>query len=379
LVSSAAPKFEREKVPPLPQDSGRPGNGLEHDHLPLSIERTPNMTGKPSLQPSTASTPSDACPADSPASADHVVHNPVRRKLRLRWTLTAAVLTALVCVASAAILPFDSATAPAEAATPPPLSYELGGAVQPAAQRLGQLAAAAEGDAADASAARRNRPDHLRAVSWSLFSQINGEQETSAVVAVERETWRALDNSGRITERHQPSVFTSTRHRQAWQDDGALGADAHPRTSTYPPGQFPAHWPDRPPLDAGALAQWLQRNHATDAGAMGLVTAVTDLLLERVLGPAERAAVIRLLAQVPGLTYAGATADRAGRRGEAFSVVLDGSGLPTRYTLVIERTAGQFLAHEQELIATAGRLNVAIPAVIRYDTYLVADHAAAPH
>lgn len=46
---------------------------------------------------------------------------------------------------------------------------------------------------------------------------------------------------------------------------------------------------------------------------------ITDLVKERVLGAPERAAVLRVLATVPGLEYQGTTTNRAGRNGKTFS------------------------------------------------------------
>ena len=46
------------------------------------------------------------------------------------------------------------------------------------------------------------------------------------------------------------------------------------------------------------------------------------------------------------------------------------SGLPTRYVLIFDQVTGQLLDDEEILTRTAGKLNVAIPAVISYTVYL---------
>jgi hypothetical protein len=106
--------------------------------------------------------------------------------------------------------------------------------------------------------------------------------------------------------------------------------------------------------------------------------AVEDLNRDRVLEPAVRSAILRLLAQLRILRYDGTVADRAGRAGQAFSLDSDYSGLPTRYTVIFSADTGELIADEQVLTSTAGKLNVAIPAVIGYTLYLEADWRPAP-
>jgi hypothetical protein len=52
--------------------------------------------------------------------------------------------------------------------------------------------------------------------------------------------------------------------------------------------------------------------------------------------------------------------------------------LPTRYTVIFSADTGGLIADEQVLTTTAGKLNVAIPAVIGYTLYLEADWQPAP-
>ncbi|MEU7609392.1 hypothetical protein [Micromonospora sp. NPDC049204] len=100
----------------------------------------------------------------------------------------------------------------------------------------------------------------------------------------------------------------------------------------------------------------------------------------RLLNPAQRAAVLTLLADLPGITVTGTVtgADRAGRTGEAFSITTDAHGLPTQYTMIVDPRSGALLGYEEVLTTTAGKLNVTIPAMIAYRSYLTAEYAAAP-
>ncbi|MFD0636241.1 hypothetical protein ACFQ9X_36405 [Catenulispora yoronensis] len=91
------------------------------------------------------------------------------------------------------------------------------------------------------------------------------------------------------------------------------------------------------------------------------------------LSPAARAGVLRVLATVPGLLDLGTTTDRAGRAADAFAVEGDYSGLPTRYTLLVDPATGAVLGDEVVLTQSAGGRKVSIPAVIGYDLYEVAE------
>ncbi|MGK5672170.1 hypothetical protein ACSNOB_04910 [Micromonospora sp. URMC 106] len=105
---------------------------------------------------------------------------------------------------------------------------------------------------------------------------------------------------------------------------------------------------------------------------------VAELAGVRLLNPAQRAAALRLLADLPGITAAGTVTDRAGRPGEAFAILSDAHGLPAQYTVIVDVATGALLGYEQMLTTAAGKLNVTIPAVISYRSYLAAEYAAMP-
>ena len=303
-----------------------------------------------------------ATPAEAEVPRAH------RRPVNRRWVLAGAgAVAASVVTAGVVLTGLDPAATPAYAATPAPLTYAPTGGSAPA--MLERIAVAAQNSAAAAAGG----PEHLVIESWSLHSQVDGERVTSAVVPVLRESWRAANDSGRVVERYGAPVFRSQDEQRAWRQQGSPGDDSAPRETKFPAGGFPRMWADRPPTEAAALATWLRTGHPAENGPMETLVAITDLARERVLSPAERAAAIRVLARVPGIEHTGAVTDRAGRRGAAFSVVSDRSGLPTRYTLILSPADGRFLGYEQMLTTKAGRLNVTVPAVIGYETYLKAD------
>ncbi|MER5704080.1 hypothetical protein ABT023_19365 [Micromonospora sp. NPDC002296] len=105
---------------------------------------------------------------------------------------------------------------------------------------------------------------------------------------------------------------------------------------------------------------------------------VAELAGVRLLNPAQRAAVLRLLADLPGITVTGTVTDRAGRAGEAFSITSSAHGLPAQYTVIVDPRSGALWGYEEVLTTTAGKLNVTIPAVISYRSYLIAEYAPMP-
>jgi hypothetical protein len=210
-------------------------------------------------------------------------------------------------------------------ATPVLLSYPPPAGGSGARERLLTVADAAAAGPASRPADLR---EHLRIRSWSLFTRIDDRQITSAIVPVETELWRASDDSGRVVQRYGEPQFPDDAARRSWDAPSGLG-ETH--TERYGAGEFPAMWRDRPPAATDSAAAWLQIGHPPEHGPAETIVAVTDLARERVLTPGERSAVLRVVAELPGLKYHGSVEDRAGRTGLGFSVESANSGLMTRY------------------------------------------------
>jgi hypothetical protein len=287
-----------------------------------------------------------------------------------RRPMIVAALTALVLVAVVGyhVIPLPE---PAYAATPALLAAADGGGS--AAQRLTAIAARA---GAAPAPPRPGQDEHLVVRSWSLWTRIDGTQVRSAVVPDRTEIWRRPDNSGLVRTSHEAPQFPPGSSRLSWFLHGATGWSADPTTDRYPAGRFPAMWSGPPP--ATGIDAWLAVGHPRQNGPAETLVAVTDLARERVLTPPVRAAVLRTVAALPGLTYDGTVTDRAGRPGQAYSVESDYTGLPTRYTLIVDAGTGVLLGFEQTLTTTAGKLGVQVPCVIGYDTFAVAGFGTAP-
>jgi hypothetical protein len=301
----------------------------------------------------------------------HPTPAPAPRRPARRLMIVVASLAALV-LAAVVGYSFIRLPEPAYAATPALLTPAGGGGS--AAQRLTVIAARA---AAAPAPRRRGDDEHLVIRSWSLWTQIDGGRVRSAVIPDRTEIWRRPDNSGLIQKRYEAPQFPPGSDRLSWWLHGAPGRSADPTTDSYPAGRFPAMWSGPPP--ATGIDAWLSVGHPRENGPAETLIAVTDLARERVLTPPIRAAVLRAVAALPGLTYDGTVTDRAGRPGQAYSIESDYTGLPTRYTLIVDATTGVLLGFEQTLTTTAGKLDVKVPCVIGYDTFAVAEFGTAPH
>lgn len=141
------------------------------------------------------------------------------------------------------------------------------------------------------------------------------------------------------------------------------------REETYPAGHLAVMFPDPPPADPDRLLTYLSRGHPiADQGSPELIVAIVDLRMEWRTSPAVDAAILELLRRTGDLRLAGATTDRLGRPGSAYTIDHDHGGLPTRTTVVIG-AAGQVSDVEDTLTTTPGKLNVTIPATIGYTAF----------
>lgn len=275
---------------------------------------------------------------------------------RARWKLAvpvAAALAVLLVVVWPSFGPGD--TGVAQAATPTPLTYQaLPGGSDPR-ELLEQIAARTARLPDDTGSGPYA---HLLSRGWNLFTSVDGRRVTSKVVPQLTESWISADGAGRsVTTIEEPGK----RPRRAEQrnDPGGL-AGTRDLTSLS--------------SDDRVLAEQLAQGHPDQNGPAERLVAIKDTYGQVPVPPPVRAGLLRYLAQTPTLTATGTVTDRAGRPGVAFSLDSDYSGLPTRYTVIIDPDTGKLLATEDTLTSSAGRLNVPIPSVIGYTTYLEADY-----
>ncbi|WP_405059355.1 CU044_5270 family protein [Kribbella sp. NBC_01505] len=270
---------------------------------------------------------------------------PVRRRVVL---LGAAAASVAIGAAGVVIDPFGS-TGVAMAVTPPLLDHELA-AGRPANAELIALAAKA---ARDTTLPGSSGGVHtVRAQSWNLSTNVDGEKVTSAVVPEQSElTWSSVDLSGQLVRKDSKTGKVV--------DNLTWAKGTYEQGFSYPLSGDPT-----------SLRAQLQAGHDIDAnGTVALTEAVGDVYNETMPVPAVRSALLTLLSGRKDVVALGPMVDRAGRTGAAFAVETDASGLPTRYVLIFDPATGRLLADEEVLTKTAGKLNVRVPSVIGYTLY----------
>lgn len=277
---------------------------------------------------------------------------PVRRPWFLALPVAAALALLMVLIWPSG---GPGGTGPALAATPTPLSYQplpVGSDPRALLDQIAQLTLSLPDDTGT------GRYAHLTSRGWNLWTSVDGKRVTSQVVPVRTESWISADGAGRtITTIEAP------------------GRRAEPKDERFGPGELAGSQALRSlSSDDLLLAQQLALGHPAQNGPAERLVAIKDTYNQVPVPPAVRAAIVRYLAATPTLTATGTVTDRAGRTGLAFSVDSDYSGLPTRYTLIVDPSNGQLLASEDTLTTSAGALHVPVPSVISYTTHLSATY-----
>ncbi|HEV2891310.1 MAG TPA: CU044_5270 family protein [Frankiaceae bacterium] len=139
-----------------------------------------------------------------------------------------------------------------------------------------------------------------------------------------------------------------------------------------PPGTFtaPFYW-EPIPSDPAALRERLRIQEDTPQRRIGggvpgqYFNGLYRVWTTKAIEPDESAALLRALADQPGILYRGGVTDRAGRRGVAFTLDTEpGTERHERRVLVLDEGTGAFLEFEEEArTGTDLPLDVPAPAV----------------
>jgi hypothetical protein len=273
------------------------------------------------------------------------------RRTGFRWTWAAAVAAAVTIGITCAVVSHLGDGAVAYAATPEPLHYiPIAGTSSPT-QLLDDIASRVAQRPNDiGSSAVAN----VHVKEWNLGTRVEGRLVESSVVAKEVNKWVRTDGAGRVVTSYSDANLTGA------------GSD-----QSFGPGQLGLQWPlGSLSSEPQPLKEQLAIGHPVENGPAERLMAIKDAYLEMPLPPSTRAAVLRYLAATPGLRIDGEVSDRLGRPGLAFSVDSDFSGLPTRYTAILDQASGRLLDFEEELTTRAGKLNVPVPSIIGYTVFL---------
>lgn len=277
-----------------------------------------------------------------------------RRWAPILATATGA-LAILVLVAGSLLFGMPSRTR-AYAATPSPLQLPSG-AGEPAKPALLRLAEIADAQPGPPPAGRYH---YVKLRAWYLNTAVDGESVRSQLQPQVVEKWVADDGASRVvTVRDGNTDVVSS---------GPTGSSLSlaNRLSTDPQ------------LLARQLPGYPQtgRDNAGIPNRVERVERAVDVLRDYgTVSPALQAALWRVLADQRLINH-GTIVDRGGRRGLAFSIDSNHSGLPTRYLLIIDPKTGRLLSFEQVLTKRAGKLNVRIPSVTSYEIFVSAGRVA---
>lgn len=296
-----------------------------------------------------------------------------RRPISLIGVAT-AIVAVIVGAGVAFPWPGSGGTGTAFAATPAPLHYQP----EPGSASMVLRAMADRVQQHPEANRQEDSYQHFMSDRWSLNTRVNGTNVTSIVLPTHVELWLAPDGSATTKIRYDLPHFNNAHQRAAWERQGSPGKDAGGTTAHYRPGKYARTWSNAgpPPRELSEFAKWLKIGHPQQNGPSETLVAWEDLSRELVPDSVTRANLLRVVSNLPGLVYDGHVIDRSGRPGLAFSITDDRNGLPTRHVVVVDPKTGVLLAHEDILTTTPGKLNVKIPAVIDYETYLTAEYTA---
>ncbi|MGW4271485.1 CU044_5270 family protein [Streptomyces seoulensis] len=320
-----------------------------------------------SMNPAPAGEPADQTKLESILATSRAVGPARARRGRSKWTWIAGVATVTAAALAYVTLdPFGTAAQPAFAVTPPPLHPQKPDRGRPAAEVLEALASRIDKQPDPRPASWKT--EHFVWDSWAFYTRVDNIQVTSAIIPERRETWETPDGAARWKVKTLPPVFQSDRQREVWKKAGALGEEPQQSQGDSSPIAVSA---SEPPATVEGMRKWLANGQNMGAGL--LFEVVPERFQDHVLSPAQRAALLRVLASTKGVVYAGTVKDRAGRSGQAFSLTDRFGGLPNKRTLVFDPATGELHAYEEQLQENAGKLNVRPYSVLQYTTFLTAE------
>jgi hypothetical protein len=285
----------------------------------------------------------------------------LERRARVRRPIFATIIAFVALLLPGAIAPSVAAAA----AMPNPIALEFQQDAPPAGpwlqQLLSQLAQSSPGVNANQA--------FIHTQQWHLKPDTI---DPTQIYALDVKTWWSLGAIRRETihlppqePRREVIAYTEAAARQ-WQH-------SKPDIQGYSQSNYPALLP-YPFADASELARQIGSYqpppHELPASkSQRVLRAAAHLAANYVLGPAERRALLTVLAETEGLVYRGKVTDRAGQTGIAISTEAEHNGTLTRDVLVINERDGSLLSHET-VVLSADKPLMPLPAVTAYTLYL---------
>ncbi|MGW5579363.1 CU044_5270 family protein [Micromonospora chokoriensis] len=267
--------------------------------------------------------------------------HPTRRLVLTAGTLAVAAGTVAV------LQPFDRAAprTPEAAAGSVlvPVAYQFDADPPPAGPQLRMLADKIE-DAVYDHQSGRYMYHHTKVWGDPVMTSADGRHHVA--YASETKLWQATDGTGNQANIQLEPQYPDQESRDYWQRE-SIGRPA--ATGTPAPSLIPLPPMEiRPlPADPSALRELLKVEYGPGAASKEVSTLYGQYVVPR----ATRAAVLRVLADVPGFRWRGQVTDRAGRHGVA--VTFDDREHDAQSLLIFDPKTGELLAHERLTLSPA--------------------------
>lgn len=275
-------------------------------------------------------------------------HPPGRRRTPSRRLVLAAAAVVAVATGAALLRPLVPSTVDGNgsgggnsAARPlgigpvlAPIAYQVDHNPPPAADRLralaGRLTAAPYED-------HTGRYAYHRLQEWGDPQMSDGPNHRYVLgfVHVEK-TWQLSDGTGRQQSTPLPPEFPDRASRDYWTKRFPNGPSDGPTSFTLTPDSRPGP----PPTDPAGLAERLEVRY----GCLAAAKQVAAVYTRYALPTPTRAAILDVLAGMPGFRWRGEVTDRAGRRGVA--ITCDDPQHAEQGLLIFDGRTGVMLADE---------------------------------
>lgn len=297
--------------------------------------------------------------------------NPAASKRHRRMAIIGGAVGVLLITAGAALAPWTT-TSPALPSAHPGASVSASTTPPPPTTRV-RLLAAADRLTATPGDHTTGRYEYRHTRTWMLTTTGRPAPRpmTTIVTARDDRRWVAGDGSGTVT-----AIEPRPDYTLAGADPGYRSTDAEFRGETattrrHPAGELAGSVTAAIPTDPAELARTLDALDPTRTGPEATIIDVQDLYSARYVPQPARAAVLRMLAATPGLTFHERVTDRLGRTGFAVSLDTDTRDAPAlHHRLTFDPTTGQLLAYQQDLTAPEPDLHVPPGRVYLYHLFL---------
>lgn len=203
---------------------------------------------------------------------------------------------------------------------------------------------------------------------WYLKTTVSAGTSRSMMVPVRRRQWIAEDGSGRITSERGKAYLPSTTGQEMWP---AVRPGEQPLDDGFfSPGRMHLIWhPDSLSGNPAKLREQLVATQPDDQPA-NVFEAVRALYSQQPVASAVRAAVLRVIADLPDIRIDGAGTEFAGRTALRVSCKSNHRGSPIWQALTIDGDDGSVLAHEKASSISASPVETFNPPITSRTIYV---------